>query len=163
MNQRFGQSEVPQLRIIRAAGMELYPPTSRFFIQEEKVSIMLKKLINKDKRGFTLIELLIVIAIIQVLASIAIPNFSLYRKKALNCAAKSDLRNAATAQEAYYADHDIYCDELTGLTTSPYSLHISKGVTMIVEGASAGYTITTYHNSGNKTYTLAGPGGTISH
>jgi len=121
------------------------------------------KYTNKDKRGFTLIELLIVITIIQVLASIAIPQFALFRQRAFNTVANSDLRNAALTQEAYYADHGIYRDGLDGLTTFPYNLYISKGVTMSLEGSSSGYSIIAYHNSGDKTYNLAVPGGNISH
>jgi len=53
--------------------------------------------------GFTLIELLIVI-IIAVLAAIAIPTFLGQRQKALDAAAKSLVRNARTAIEAFYVD-----------------------------------------------------------
>ncbi len=67
---------------------------------------MLKKL--HSKKGFTLIELLIVVAIIAILAAIAIPQFSNYRKKAYNSTAVSDLRNAKTALEAFYADAQTY-------------------------------------------------------
>ena len=63
--------------------------------------------LNRE-RGFTLIELLVVIAIIAILAAIAIPQFARYRMKAFNAAAESDLRNMSTAQEALYADHQIY-------------------------------------------------------
>jgi type IV pilus assembly protein PilA len=65
---------------------------------------------KKDRQGFTLIELMIVIAIIGILAAIAIPQFSAYRTRSYNSSAQSDLRNAATAQEAYFVDESTYCN-----------------------------------------------------
>lgn len=67
---------------------------------------MLQKL--RSKKGFTLIELLIVVAIIGILAAIAIPQFSAYREKAYNSAAQSDLKNAKTTLEAFYAENQKY-------------------------------------------------------
>src|SRR3989337_3009050 len=57
-----------------------------------------------EQAGFTLIELLVVIIIIGILAAIAIPVFLNQRKKGWDTAVKSDLRNAATAQETYITD-----------------------------------------------------------
>src|SRR5262245_65610607 len=57
----------------------------------------------RNEAGFTLIELLVVVAIIGILAAIAIPQFSAYRKRGYEAQIKYDLRNAATAQEAYFA------------------------------------------------------------
>lgn len=62
----------------------------------------------KAEKGFTLIELLVVIAIIGILAAIAIPQFAAYRRKGYIASAQSNLRNAATAQEAYFADNSKY-------------------------------------------------------
>lgn len=59
-------------------------------------------------QGFTLIELLVVIAVIGVLAAIAIPQYSSYRARARDSLAQYDLRNAATAEEAYYATNLAY-------------------------------------------------------
>src|SRR5438874_13663187 len=63
----------------------------------------MQKLRLQSESGFTLIELLVVVAIIGILAAIAIPQFSAYRKRGYEAQIKSDLRNAATAEEAYFA------------------------------------------------------------
>jgi type IV pilus assembly protein PilA len=60
------------------------------------------------RKGFTLIELLIVVVIIGILAAIAIPKFGNTREKAYLSAMRADLRNLATAQEEYFADHQQY-------------------------------------------------------
>ena len=57
------------------------------------------------QRGFTLIELLIVVVIISILAAIAIPKFASSKEKAYMSRMRGDLRNLATAQEAYQADN----------------------------------------------------------
>ena len=62
----------------------------------------------RNRKGFTLIELLIVVAIIGILAAVAIPQFASYRQKGYNSAATSDLKNAKTTFEAYYADNQFY-------------------------------------------------------
>lgn len=67
---------------------------------------MIKKMSLQD--GFTLIELLIVVAIIGILAAIAIPQLTMYRARAFNAAAQSDLRNFKTVMESYHYDNQEY-------------------------------------------------------
>jgi type IV pilus assembly protein PilA len=123
---------------------------------------MLTKFKKRDERGFTLIELMIVIAIIGILAAIAIPQFSAYRQRSYNSAAQADLRNAATAQEAYYVDFSGYVDDpMNNLVGSTYGLYMSANVNLTGSGDSNNYTMTSFNTKGNKTYTLSGPGGTI--
>jgi type IV pilus assembly protein PilA len=64
------------------------------------------------RTGFTLIELLIVVVIIGVLASIAIPKFANTKEKAYLTSMKSDLRNLVTTEEAYFADSIKYTTNL---------------------------------------------------
>ena len=57
----------------------------------------------RTNTGFTLIELLIVVVIIGILAMIAIPQYANTKEKAYIAAMKTDLRNLASAQEAYWS------------------------------------------------------------
>src|SRR3990172_2488111 len=66
--------------------------------------MFLQKMIKKGEEGFTLVELLIVVAIIAILAAIAIPQFTKYRKRAWLTEIHSDLKNAYTAAQAYLTD-----------------------------------------------------------
>ncbi|GAV21174.1 general secretion pathway protein G [Mariprofundus micogutta] len=92
-------------------------------------------MINKEK-GFTLIELMIVVAIIGILASIAIPQFASYRVKAFNAAAQADLHSAQTTFEVYFNDNSHYPN-----TTAP-----GTGAVTITDGTTTG-TVNTSSNS----------------
>ncbi len=63
---------------------------------------------KQTQKGFTLIELMIVVAIIGILASIAIPQFSAFRVKAFNSAAIADLHGINLAQEGLFTDFQEY-------------------------------------------------------
>ena len=120
-------------------------------------------MIEKNQKGFTLIELMIVIAIIGILAAIAIPQFNSYRKRALDSSAQSDLRNAATAQEAYYVDETTYCSTTSTLIGATYGLYLSDKTVFTITSANAStYVMGAYHPLGSKSYIIRGPGGSVS-
>jgi prepilin-type N-terminal cleavage/methylation domain-containing protein len=63
---------------------------------------------RRSEGGFTLIELLIVVVIIGILATVAIPKFKNSKERAIISQMRSDLRNMVTAQESYIADALTY-------------------------------------------------------
>ena len=94
-----------------------------------------------QKQGFTLIELLIVVVIIGILASIAIPKFSRVREKAFVAAARADLRNLANLEDVYYNDNYTYTTSTTAL-----GLDNSEGVTITIgEATNTGWSATATH------------------
>jgi prepilin-type N-terminal cleavage/methylation domain-containing protein len=94
----------------------------------------------RDRDGFTLIELLIVVVIIGILASIAIPKFSSTREKAYFAAMKSDLKNLASQQEIYYSDTYEYTNVVVSLA------HVSSsGVNATITGSTDGWSATATH------------------
>ncbi|MEM1417355.1 MAG: prepilin-type N-terminal cleavage/methylation domain-containing protein [Myxococcota bacterium] len=66
---------------------------------------------NKDRQGgFTLIELMIVVAIIGILATLAIPAFQTYVLRSRMSEATTFLQVIKGRQEAYRAEFGQYCD-----------------------------------------------------
>jgi prepilin-type N-terminal cleavage/methylation domain-containing protein len=111
----------------------------------------------RDTKGFTLIELLIVVVIIGILAAIAIPQFASTKEKAFDATAKSDVRNAMAAMEAYFADNQTYSDAATVLTSGNFTT--STGITITAGGTAGGYQVTASHASSSNSYWVDVGGG----
>ena len=101
----------------------------------------------RGNRGFTLIELLIVVVIIGILAAIAIPKFANTKGKAYAASMKADLRNLATAEEAYLSDYVTYTGTLANL-----NYMVSPGNTVTITAfTAAGWAATASNNATTQT------------
>lgn len=90
--------------------------------------------------GFTLVELMIVLVIIAIIATIAIPNYNSYVVRAARGEGMSQLLEVMRAQEDYFASNYEYVTNL----------------------ATLGYTTPLVTESGSYTITAAGCGGTLT-
>lgn len=73
---------------------------------------------RKLQVGMTLIELMIVVVIVAVLASIAVPSYRSYVLRTHRVEAKSALLALAAAQEKFYTQNNRYAED-DELTTAP--------------------------------------------
>ena len=96
---------------------------------------------------------MIVVVIIGILAAIAIPKFAATKEKAYLAAMKTDLRNLATAEEAYSSNSPggVYLAQPSVTQLLPLGgtggYTPSAGVTVVVTLQGAGWGATATHSS----------------
>ncbi|MHC1697059.1 MAG: type IV pilin protein [Geobacteraceae bacterium] len=100
----------------------------------------------RGSRGFTLIELMIVLSIIGILASIAVPNYQHWIIRAKEAALSDSLNNFRKTIDEYYADQGKYPDDLNdlvakgylrGLPTDPFTKKSDTWITVAPPDASS--------------------------
>jgi general secretion pathway protein G len=78
------------------------------------------------ERGFTLVELMIVMAIIMILATIAIPVYVRTLQRAKEATLREDLHTMRTAIDSYTVDKEKAPDSLDDLVQAGYLKSIPK-------------------------------------
>ncbi len=84
--------------------------------------------------GFTLIEVMIVVAIVGILSSIAIPSYLAYVKRANRADAKTAMLTDAQFLERNFSESNNYCQDSGGVA-------ITLPKTVSPEGGASRYTI----------------------
>lgn len=115
--------------------------------------------VHSNQKGFTLIELLIVMAIIGILTSIAIPVFAQYKARAYNAQSKAELHNILIACKGYWADTGPNGDCTVSTITSPtYGYQLPGNMTMIVSGNETTFTASVTNKNTDKSFTMDSKG-----
>lgn len=98
----------------------------------------------KTQSGFTLIELMIVIVIVSVLASIAIPSYQQYIVDARRTMVKQEMHVVASRQEQFMQDNKTYASELALLGYGAAAIGFDAGGNRVLDtDTSAQYVVQT--------------------
>jgi general secretion pathway protein G len=81
---------------------------------------------GRRQRGFTLLELMIVVGIIAIIASLALPYYRGAKKKAQEAVLKEDLWILRDVIDQYFADKGRYPSDLETLVAEGYLKDIPK-------------------------------------
>lgn len=99
-----------------------------------------EKRLRIGREGFTLVEVLIVVTVISILAALSVVRSDVPRSRAAAATMQSDLRNLASAQEAYYSKYGSYASDVSAL-----DIGLSPRVTMEINVNAYGWTARATH------------------
>jgi type IV pilus assembly protein PilA len=110
---------------------------------------------NIKNKGFTLVEIMIVVVIIGLLASMAIPAFQKVRTNSKDKAVLNNARQLSAASDQYYLENGVstvtvtdllgptaYIKALNTVANESYPLGYSQGTTITITGVAGTRTIT---------------------
>ena len=82
--------------------------------------------VHKNKKGFTLLEIMIVVSIVGILVTMALPNMQRYVIRARETSLRNSLFVFRDVIDQYYADHGRYPETLEKLVEEKYIRTIPK-------------------------------------
>ncbi len=99
---------------------------------------------NDGRRGFSLVELLVAFLVFAILASIALFRYRDMKDKAYIAQLKTDMGQLRVAEEAYWAEHQVYT-----LDTAQLDFNGSSDVTLTISSGDlhAGFDATGKHKA----------------
>ena len=112
---------------------------------------------NRNENGFTLIELMIVVAIIGILASIAIPAYMQYIARAQASEAVELMGGARTPLTEYYNNNGLWPATGTELGLTLNGAYVLSAVELVGGGStSLNFTLRSTFRTSNVSKALAG-------
>ena len=111
-----------------------------------------------DEDGFTLVELLVVLVVIAILLAIGVGFQTGARERDDDATAKSNIRTAMPAIEAYRADNGTYA----GMTEAGLKSQYSPGVHGIVVVSTGGNAYCVRASASGRAWFKLGPNGPIT-
>jgi type IV pilus assembly protein PilA len=110
---------------------------------------------NHKNKGFTLVEIMIVVVIIGLLASMAIPAFQKVRTNSQDKAVLNNARQLSAASDQYYLENGVstvnvtdligpttYIKALNSVAQESYPTAFTQGTTITITGVAGARTIT---------------------
>jgi type IV pilus assembly protein PilE len=96
----------------------------------------------RSSRGFTIIEVMIVVAIVAILASVAIPNYTAYITRSKIAEATSTLLSQRVKMEQFFQDNRTYAGACAAGTVAPPPSGMKYFTVVCQNLTNAGYLIT---------------------
>jgi|688.fasta_scaffold250264_3 prepilin-type N-terminal cleavage/methylation domain-containing protein len=112
----------------------------------------MQKFKTGTQKGFTLIELLVVSSIIGLLSAISVQIFIEMRTRSYDARANADIRNVATAEDAYFAEFETFKSCANAASCSavlPGVPVLSSGVVLSMTATTTGFTGSATHPKGS--------------